>query len=230
MIAPREVVPIILNLVKPKSVLDAGCGTGTWLKAFEEVGVIDYIGVDGSHVDHSQLNIPIEKFVSQDLSAQWSLKRKFDLVLSLEVAEHLPEESADLFVETLVNHASENIIFSAAIPGQRGQNHLNEQWPAYWERKFLRHGFHFHDDIRPLIWSNEKVEWWYRQNMFLLNKRISTSYSPPLIHPDHWIQSIKSKESAHDEYIKSIIEGKQGLRISSAIFFNALLFKLKNLF
>jgi SAM-dependent methyltransferase len=230
MIAPREVVPIVLNLVKPKSVLDAGCGTGTWLKAFEEVGVIDYIGVDGSHVDRSRLNIPIEKFVAQDLRAHWSLKRKFDLVLSLEVAEHLPEENADLFVETLVNHANENIIFSAAIPGQEGQNHLNEQWPAYWQRKFLRHGFYFHDDIRPLIWSNEKVDWWYRQNIFLLNKRISTSYSPPLIHPDHWIRSIKSRESARSEYIKSLVEGKHGLRVSSAIFFNALLFKLKNLF
>jgi SAM-dependent methyltransferase len=227
MMAPREVVPIIMDLVKPKNVLDVGCGTGTWLKAFEEAGVINYIGIDGNYVDSSQLNIPDGKFVAKDLSKWWSLNGKFDLVLSLEVAEHLPGESADLFVETLVNHANENIIFSAAIPNQGGQNHLNEQWPEYWQQKFLKHGFYFHDVIRPLIWHNEEVDWWYRQNIFLVNRQKKDAATKlSLIHPQQFNQWLNEKEA----YTESLLTGRQGIRISANIFFNALIFKMKNLF
>ncbi len=112
--APREVIPIIMSITTPKSVLDVGCGIGTWLKVFEEHGIKDYLGVDGNYVDFKKLKISQEKFHTQDLREYWSLNRKFDLVISLEVAEHLPEANADQFVKILVEH-SDSIIFSAAI-------------------------------------------------------------------------------------------------------------------
>lgn len=223
MIAPREVVPTIIDLVNPQSVLDVGCGTGTWLRAFEEAGVSDYMGVDGDYVDRAQLNIHSEKFIAKDLRTAWTLNRKFDLVISLEVAEHLPEESADLFVNTLVSHTNETIIFSAAIPGQGGQHHINEQWPEYWQQKFMKHGFYFHDMIRPLIWDNDKIDWWYRQNVFLVTKRRNdTTASMALVHPQQWNQRIKDN--------KSLLQGERGLRISASVFINALIFKLRKIF
>jgi len=103
--------------------------------------------------------------------------------MSLEVAEHLPEDKADLFVSVLVAHA-EKIVFSAAIPSQGGQNHLNEQWPEYWQKKFEKHGYYFHDTIRPLIWNNAAIDWWYRQNMFLVTKERSDVKILPVIHPE----------------------------------------------
>jgi SAM-dependent methyltransferase len=225
--APREVVPLVMNIVKPSSILDVGCGTGTWLKAFEEIGVSDYVGVDGDYVQRDSLQIPNDKFFPVDLCETWSLNRKFDLAISLEVAEHLPESIAHQFVATLVSHA-DTILFSAAVPGQGGQHHVNEQWPLYWQEKFCKHGFYFHDVIRPLIWDNEKVEWWYRQNIFLLKKE-KPAFLPfqslALVHP----QLLELKNANEKDYLLNLMQGKQGLRLGFTIFTNTILYKIRNL-
>jgi SAM-dependent methyltransferase len=220
--APREVVPIIMELIKPKSVLDVGCGTGTWLKAFEEAGVEHYYGLDGHYVKESQLQIPYKKFIVTDFSKQWAINEEFDLVVSLEVAEHLPESSADTFIESLVAHG-DVILFSAAVPGQGGQHHINEQWPEYWQQKFAKHGFYFHDTIRPLIWNNEKVNWWYRQNIFIINRiRDNAAQALSKVHPELF----KIRMGNGSVYEISLLKG---IQLSAAILFNALKLKLKNL-
>jgi len=123
-----------------------------------------------------------------------TLNRKYDLAISLEVAEHLPEQFADLFVKTLILH-SDIILFSAAIPGQGGQNHLNEQWPDYWIEKFSKHGYFFHDLIRPLIWNNKKVDYWYKQNTFLVTKKCSLKKIEHYIHPDLFGSKVEKLEN-----------------------------------
>jgi SAM-dependent methyltransferase len=224
--APREIVPMVLDYVKPSSVLDVGCGTGTWLKVFEERGVADYQGVDGAHLDRSLLKIPTDRFLTCDLNQPFSLNRTFDLVLSLEVAEHLDERYADGHVETLVNHGRA-ILFSAAIPGQGGQYHVNEQWPEYWQAKFKKHGYYFHDVIRPRVWNNGRVDWWYRQNMFLVTREAGSADSLLSgVHPELFRKVIRDR----DQYVQSLLEGKQGLSVSARIFMNALRYKMKSLF
>ena len=151
-IRDRWIISESKKVPEGSKVLDVGCGIGTWLKAFEECGVKDYLGLDGNHVNRSLLKIPAEKFRVQNLLESFRLNRKFDLVISLEVAEHLDEKISDQFVKGLVEHG-ETIVFSAAIPYQSGQNHVNEQWPAYWQQKFEKHGYYFHDVIRPKIWK-----------------------------------------------------------------------------
>lgn len=188
--AAELIVPILLQYLKPKSILDIGCGIGTWLKVFNDYGISDFIGVDGGYVDRAILKIERNKFLAYDLCAPLKLNRQFDLVVSLEVGEHLPESSADILVETLVKHGKV-ILFSAAIPGQGGQNHINEQWPIYWQKKFKAFGFEYYDLIRPAVWNNPKVEKWYKQNTFLLfHESMKVEYPPfkgeNLIHPDFW--------------------------------------------
>lgn len=221
MTAPREAVPVIVKLYNPQSVLDVGCGTGTWLKAFDEAGVKDYLGIDGDYVNPSQLQIPKGKFNAVDLQNTWNLNRKFDIVISLEVAEHLPETSADIFVEALTRH-SDTIVFSAAIPGQGGQRHINEQWPAYWKKKFATHGFYFHDVLRPLLWDNPNIDWWYRQNIFLVNRQKSVTSVRAMVHPECFAQRIKTG----DEGTEKILKGELG--IFSA--FKILAKSIKNIF
>lgn len=166
------IVPFIIEIFSPASVVDIGCGIGTWLKVFKENGVADILGIDGHHVsDTGRLLIPGENFVAKDLKviSFGEFKKKFDMALCLEVAEHLKEEYADNLVAALCSF-SDVIVFSAAMPGQTGENHLNEQYPTYWSKKFLDRGFVFVDLIRSKFWNVSEIEWWYRQNAFIVVK------------------------------------------------------------
>jgi SAM-dependent methyltransferase len=153
-------------LVQPKSIVDVGCGDGTWLSVFRELGVRDVVGLDGDYVDRRLLQIPQDQFRAMDLSSQFGLPRAFDLAVSLEVAEHLPPQSAEGFVDSLTLLAPV-VLFSAAIPLQDGTQHLNEQWPDYWAALFKTHDYLPIDCIRGRIWGNEQVEWYYAQNILL---------------------------------------------------------------
>jgi len=117
-------------------------------------------------MSHDMLQIPIDRFRAVDLRFPFDLGRKFDLACSLEVAEHLPQTSAQVYVETLVQ-AAPIVLFSAAIPGQGGMSHVNEQWQSTWAELFAQHGYEPYDYIRPKIYDNPSVEWWYKQNIVL---------------------------------------------------------------
>jgi SAM-dependent methyltransferase len=184
----QAVVPVVNKLLQPASVLDVGCGVGVWVAEWGSAGVSDVLGIDGNYVDRTALRVPLDKFAPVDLRQSFSLGRKFDLVQTLEVAEHLDEAHADTFVESLARH-SETILFSAAIPGQGGTHHVNEQWPSYWAEKFAKAGYTAYDIIRPQIWSDPKIKVFYRQNMLLFARgRVFEGAEArlDLVHPDMW--------------------------------------------
>jgi SAM-dependent methyltransferase len=162
----REIVPIVLTLIRPKSVIDVGCGIGTWLSVFAEQGVSDFLGVDGVWVDKELLQIPKENFAYHDLTKPLEINRRFDLVVSLEVAEHLSNSYAQSFVDSLIN-LGPVVLFSAAIPYQGGAHHLNEQWPDFWVQLFGKRNYAVVDAVRRRIWQNNKVEYWYAQNTLI---------------------------------------------------------------
>ena len=162
----RVVAPILMDLFSPRSVVEVGCGHGTWLGAFHEQKVSDMLGIDGDYIDVNEMVIPLDCFKSFDLTAPLDLGRTFDLALSLEVAEHIPPTSAEVFVASICKLAPV-VLFSAAIPSQSGTGHINLQWPHYWHELFARHGYHAFDPIRHKIWHDSRVEWWYRQNIYV---------------------------------------------------------------
>jgi SAM-dependent methyltransferase len=172
-----------MDMVRPQSVVDVGCGVGTWLAEFQARGVSDILGIDGDYVDRSMLQIAVDTFSPQNLSNGALSSRKFDLAISLEVAEHLPAESAGAFVRSLTALAPV-VAFSAAIPHQGGTDHINERWQSYWAELFRQLGYEAYDPIRPRIWTDTDVEVHYRQNLIIYaipvgapSERIATAHS-----------------------------------------------------
>jgi SAM-dependent methyltransferase len=173
MVNPNIVTPIVLSMLPPvNSVVDFGCGIGTWLKAFKNCGAGEILGLNGEWCERELLfkYIDENEFQCIDLERPVHLNKTYDLVISLEVAEHLSEQAADTFVQSLVD-AGKMILFSAAIPGQGGFNHVNEQWPSYWENKFQQHGYICYDVIREKIKNDSRIDGWYKQNMFFVIHR-----------------------------------------------------------
>lgn len=174
-----QVIPIVLEYIYPKSVLDVGCGGGDWLSIFKQYGVEDIIGIDGDYVNTDDLSIDPNLFYPHDLTTPLRLNKKFDLVVSLEVAEHLPIDKAFIFIENLVQHG-DIILFSAAVPGQGGTFHLNEQWPDFWVKVFESFDYIPIDCLRDNIWNLQKVEWWYKQNILFFVKNDKLNSFPSL--------------------------------------------------
>lgn len=171
----EAVVPFLIETFHPQSVVDVGCGVGGWLASFRSKGIVETVGIDGAWVATEDLLIPADSFVAADLTGPIDVGRIFDLCLSLEVAEHLDEQYADGFVATLVGLAPV-VIFSAAIPGQTGVHHVNEQWQSYWAERFRRHDFVPVDCVRPMFWTDRRVSWWYAQNTvaYVLREHLPT--------------------------------------------------------
>lgn len=193
------VAEMVYDAVQPTSMVDLGCGNGAWVKAFAELGVDDHLGIDGAWVDRDWLDFPAERFLERDLSAGSSLDRTFDLAMSVEVAEHLPDAAADRFVATLTG-AAPVVLFSAAIPFQGGTGHVNEQWPGYWAGKFAAHDFVAVDALRARLWDRDDIAFYYRQNLTYFVRRDALSRYPELervheftggalpalVHPEIW--------------------------------------------
>ena len=173
------VVPLIQALVEPRSVIDVGCGNAAWAARFAKNDVADVWGVDGGEVVPERLRIPPERFIAHDLTTPLKLERRFDLVVALEVAEHLPEEAAETFVASLAG-LGPVVAFSAAIPHQGGTGHVNEQWPDYWAALFGAHGYVAVDCLRRLVWHDDRVAWWYAQNLLLFAERSLVDAHPAL--------------------------------------------------
>jgi hypothetical protein len=201
------ILSILLERMPPiDSAVDVGCGVGTWLSVLQQRGVKDIKGIDGPWVDRSLLAIPQDCFESVDLSKTVRLPRRYDLAISLEVAEHLPSDRAEGFV-LLLTELSDFVLFSAAIPFQGGLNHINEQWQDYWVKLFGGLNYVAQDFIRPKIWHDNRIPWWYRQNTLFFAKREKSSHVRldsvagdagvmPLnvVHPDFYLGRIANSQ------------------------------------
>jgi SAM-dependent methyltransferase len=195
----RQILPLVLDLLDVRSAVDVGCGVGPWLAVLQSIGIDDYLGIDGGYVDRGKLRIAPTRFQAADLTQPMRLGRKFDLVLCLEVAEHLPAAVAPTLVQSLCAFG-DVVLFSAAIPLQLGIHHINLRWPDYWAELFARQSFVCVDCLRRQVWTNQKVSWWYAQNAVLYVKQSALPTYPklaalgdligaaplPLVHPTNY--------------------------------------------
>jgi SAM-dependent methyltransferase len=152
------------------SVADFGCAEGAWLRAWKDLGASDVLGVDGPWVDPDRLLVERHEFTVRNLEQPLDLGRTFDLAESIEVAEHLDAAAAPAFVATLCRHAP-RVLFSAAVPGQGGEHHVNEQGYEYWRALFAEQGFEPFDALRPRLQARKELAPWHRFNLLLYVRR-----------------------------------------------------------
>lgn len=194
----RLAVPRILAQIPSKTVVDVGCGSGTWAKSYRDAGC-DILGIDGTEVQMEQLLVPPDCFLRRNLVEPLRLERRFELVNCLEVAEHLPKSRADTFVADLCS-LGDVVVFSAAVPGQGGTHHVNEQWPSYWIQRFAASGFVAFDSLRPVLWEEPTIAWWYAQNVFVFIRKERVAHYPEvekasqtwpsdLVHPRAYVRA-----------------------------------------
>ena len=164
----------ILKDFSPKSVVDVGCGTGALLFELKQKGCSTY-GLEYADaairfcrsrgLTVTKLDLENDDFVPE---------KKFDVAISTEVAEHLPESVADRYLR-LLSSLSDQVVFTAAPPGQGGEDHVNEQPPEYWIAKFNALGFQ-HDRELSGRWQqnwkeNGQVAQWYWDNLMIFRKK-----------------------------------------------------------
>ena len=173
------IVPIVMDLVQPRSVIDLGCGPGAWLAVFKQAGVETVLGVDGDFIDRTSLQIAAAEFQAHDLNIPFAAPKRYDLAMSVEVGEHLKPASARMFVGELAG-LSDVVLFSAAIPYQGGDGHINQQWPSYWAALFKERGYIAIDCIRDRIWNDSSVSWWFAQNLLVYANEAALERHPQL--------------------------------------------------
>lgn len=156
--------------LRPRTLLDVGCGTGAMLAVLRDWGVkgegLEYSLAGLEYCERRNLDVRRFDLEARPLPLP---AEKYDVVLSMEVAEHLPERIADAYVDGLVSQ-SDTVVFTAATPGQGGTDHVNEQPHSYWIDKFSQRGFCF-DERLSIAWRREwelaDVQSWYSRNLMI---------------------------------------------------------------
>lgn len=171
----RKILSIFWDSIKINSVCDVGCGLGYWLQACHRLAEernqsIITIGYDTPNIPEEMLLINRSELMETDLYEPLTTDRRYDLVICLEVAEHLPKERSESLISELTM-LGDVVLFSAAVPNQGGRGHINERWLSEWVQMFENNDFAFVDCIRPHIWDNRNIYYLYRQNIAMFVKK-----------------------------------------------------------
>lgn len=162
----RAVVPKVVELLHPASVVDVGCGTGAWMAEFSRAGVVKVSGIDGRWIDPAVMRVADSSVIRRHLALPLDITDQFALAVCLEVAQTLENEHADQLIASLVSLAT-LVLFSAAPPGQGGFGHVNEQPIQWWQDRFQQYGYRLVSPIGRMFAQDPKVSWWYSNNMVL---------------------------------------------------------------
>lgn len=204
----------------PRSVIDFGAGEGAFLQYWRALGATLLVAVEPNGPETWRVQGidggPVLGLGTQHVRANLSKPvryangRRFDLVQCLEVAEHLPQESAGVLVDSLCA-AGDRILFSAAVPGQGGDGHINEQPLEYWMRLFKSRGYLCQDIVRERL--SDEVSWWYRQNVVLFCKHDRGVQVPTFELLTPTIDGRETRELAHEAYTVMVAMSERGMQI-----------------
>ncbi len=158
----------ILPYLKIKTAIDFGCGPGWYVKLFHNYG-IDMQGYDGNPmVEDMSSHFFNNGFYCQcvDLNEKVEAEEQVDLVLCLEVGEHIPAKYEKIFIGNLTRNSSHYILLSWAVPGQNGDGHINCRNNGYIIERLKLDGFYLNVPITNLLRTNASCTWFKNTIMF----------------------------------------------------------------
>ena len=166
-------VPKIIEKFNPKYVFDIGCGTGQWLDEYRKYNVLTK-GVEGSSNAFIEMSDETKEVVlERDLRDKIEEEDyNIDFVQSFEVAEHIEEEYANVFIHNLIKDDPDIILLTAAPSGQEGGGvqHVNCQEREYWMKKMKDKDYLFNQDLLNEIkdWGTPKdCPFWWHSNLMV---------------------------------------------------------------
>jgi SAM-dependent methyltransferase len=173
--APIFVSDLLDVLPGVTSVADVGCGSGVYSAELQSRG-LKVVGCEYGARPLRWAKLLGVNAVPFDLSKSGSSLpgRPYDLAISLEVAEHVPPVFADRFVDFMCE-TSDRIILTAAVPGQGGYGHVNEQPKEYWIEKFEKRGLSLNattTDVLARRLQGHGVSRYLYQNIMCLDKNV----------------------------------------------------------
>jgi hypothetical protein len=150
------------------SFIDYGCGLGAWASVFESKGIQKFKCFDHPTLPKEKLLIQNkENFFPMDLEYELPEISKVDFCICIEVLEHFSDTKGRDIINFLTS-SSDLILFSAAIPNQKGVGHINEQRHNYWHNIFQSKGFMFYDGFKSELFKHEnEIKFFHLQNMFI---------------------------------------------------------------
>lgn len=170
------ITKLIYDKFKPKSVVDFGCGSGTYLYFFSKLGVNKVKGFEGSQNAIELALIDEESINKCDITKKVELNETYDLCICFEVAEHLPKDCVDAFLDNLCS-SSTTILFTAAPPGQGGRHHVNLKPVQYWIQKFDERHYCYQksltDEFKKELDVTISTLSWMKTNIMIFQKNWS---------------------------------------------------------
>ncbi|KKL08487.1 hypothetical protein LCGC14_2575390, partial [marine sediment metagenome] len=139
----KKVGSNIVETLEIESILDLGCGIGSFLEGAYESGCNNLVGIE-LHIDRADRYIEekMKPYIHYgDITIPLELEKTFDCCISVEVAEHILPEKSKQFLDNLTKYTDKYIIMTAAPPGQRGTQHFNLQEKSYWIERIKKRGF-----------------------------------------------------------------------------------------
>lgn len=171
----------IEQVFAPEGLLDLGCGAGYLLEHFADR--IPTLGVEGSS---AAFEVMSPKAARNSLLADLTQAppaeiRRYPFLTCIEVAEHIPEEELDHFLAWFAH--AEQVLLTAAPPGQGGRNHVTERPPAYWKQRFRPLGFAFcrqrTDEWQAMARAFTRGCRWVVRNAMVFRKEVSPDPNGP---------------------------------------------------
>jgi len=165
----------IAHTLKPGSILEFGCGLGLYCDFLKtELDINRVFGIEpepmsgGFDSPNGPIQLTIDIFSDKHPEP---LEQKFDLVMSIEVAEHIPREKHNFLFDFLVSHTSNWIVFSGARIGQGGHGHIAERDEEDWKAEFLKRGMVFQDELtRNIRLACNKINVNHQQNLMVFKR------------------------------------------------------------